>query len=57
MNEIEPDVEEDGGQTQQVPVDFASLDQSCLTETDSNQNSPVVPAPAVPNGAGIKYIR
>lgn len=58
MNEIEaaPDADDDG-QPQQLPVDFASLDQSCLSETDTNQNSPVVAAPAVPNGAGIKYIR
>ena len=55
MNEIvSTDGAEESGQNS--PVDFATLDQSCLVDADNN-NSPVVQAPAIPHGSGIKYIR
>lgn len=55
MNEVEStDGAEESGQNS--PVDFATLDQSCLVDADNN-NSPVVQAPAIPHGSGIKYIR
>lgn len=55
VNEVEStDGAEESGQNS--PVDFATLDQSCLVDADNN-NSPVVQAPAIPHGSGIKYIR
>uniref|UniRef100_A0A0P6DBK5 Putative Fibrillin-2 n=1 Tax=Daphnia magna TaxID=35525 RepID=A0A0P6DBK5_9CRUS len=55
VNEVEST---DGAEesNQNSPVDFATLDQSCLVDAD-NSNSPIVPAPAIPHGSGIKYIR
>lgn len=55
VNEVEST---DGGEESGhnlLPVDFSTLDSSCLAEGDSN--NPLVPSPAVPYGAGIKYIR
>ena len=53
VNEVEST---DGAEESGVlPVDFASLDQSCLVDGDNN--SPLIPAPAIPHGSGIKYIR
>jgi hypothetical protein len=55
VNEVEStDGAEESGPNS--PVDFATLDQSCLVDADNN-NSPVVQAPAIPHGSGIKYIR
>lgn len=55
VNEVEStDGAEESGQNL-LPVDFASLDQSCLVDGDNN--SPAIQAPAIPHGAGIKYIR
>jgi hypothetical protein len=55
VNEVEStDGAEESGQ--KSPVDFATLDQSCLVDADNN-NSPVVQAPAIPHGSTIKYIR
>ncbi|XP_059351153.1 fibrillin-1-like isoform X4 [Daphnia carinata] len=55
VNEVEST---DGAEesNQNSPVDFATLDQSCLVDAD-NSNSPIAPAPAIPHGSGIKYIR
>ena len=54
INEVEVERSE-ASEEHLVPVDFATLDQSCLAEHGTD--NPAVTAPSIPNGISIKYAR
>lgn len=54
VNEIEAE-RTSGTENDLPPVDFSSLDQSCLGE--QGIDNPIVSAPTIPNAISIKYAR